>query len=173
MQRGKVSVFIDGAHLFYAASALAIETDFTKLLPSLIGQKQLIHAYYYSGCDATNEKQSRFLQWMKYNGYRIFTKDVNSTAGDKGADFCVDMTVDMIAHADFCDTLLLLSGDGRFKRALNHIAYQGTRIELIGLREMTHESLLDVVDQYTDLADIKESFQRRSLARRHTSIKVA
>lgn len=170
----RVSVFIDGAHLFYAASTLNIETDFSKLLPSLVDKGRLVHAYYYSGCDSTNIKQSRFLQWMRHNGYRVLTQEVSSDSkGSWGVDFSVDISVDMIAHAQFCDTLLLVSGDGRFARMLEHVTYQGVKVEIIALRSMTSDSLLNVVDKYTDLADLKDEIKRSHISRHRTGVRAA
>ncbi|MBV8884053.1 MAG: NYN domain-containing protein, partial [Chroococcidiopsidaceae cyanobacterium CP_BM_RX_35] len=65
--RGRVIVFIDGANLFYAASQLSIEIDYVKLLDYLTARDCLVHVFFYTGYDPTNEKQHGFLQWMRCN----------------------------------------------------------------------------------------------------------
>jgi hypothetical protein len=62
---GRVVVLIDAASLFYAANHLGIEIDYTKLLQILTQGRPLIRAYFYTGVDSTNKKQSNFLFWMR------------------------------------------------------------------------------------------------------------
>ncbi len=117
-RQGKVSVFIDAAHIFYAASTLGIEIDYSKLLSELVPHDQLLRAYFYTGVDPNNVKQQGFLLWMKRNGYRVITKEIttkdNSDGAHRSIDFCVEITTDMLTQTAFCDTVVLISGDWSF-----------------------------------------------------------
>jgi uncharacterized LabA/DUF88 family protein len=157
----RVAIFIDGANLFYAAMHLNLEIDYTKLLRCLTKGRQLLRAYFYTPVDNTNEKQQGFLLWMRRNGYRVFTKElVYHLDGSKKANMDVEITVDMLTLAKYCDTVILLSGDGDLAYAVNAIAYQGVQIEVVSLSSMTSESLIDVADSYTDLDEIREEIQK-------------
>jgi uncharacterized LabA/DUF88 family protein len=157
----RVAIFIDGANLFYAAMHLNLEIDYTKLLRSLTKGRQLLRAYFYTPIDNSNDKQQGFLLWMRRNGYRVFTKDlVYLPDGSKKANMDVEITVDMLTLARYCDTLILLSGDGDLAYAVNAIAYQGVQVEVVSLSSMTSETLIDVADSYTDLDDIREEIQK-------------
>jgi uncharacterized LabA/DUF88 family protein len=157
----RVAIFIDGANLFYAAMHLNLEIDYTKLLRCLTKGRQLLRAYFYTPVDNTNEKQQGFLLWMRRNGYRVFTKElVYHLDGSKKANMDVEITVDMLTLAKYCDTVILLSGDGDLAYAVNAIAYQGVQIEVVSLSSMTSESLIDVADCYTDLDEIREEIQK-------------
>jgi uncharacterized LabA/DUF88 family protein len=165
LDRGRVVVFIDGASLFYAAMQMEIEVDYTRLLGRLIQGGRLIHAHFYTGVDPNNEKQKGFLYWMQCNGYRVVTKDlVQSTGGAKRANLNVEIAVDMVRLAPYCDTMILVSGDGDLTCALDFVTYQGVQTEVVGLRSMISEHLINVADYYTDLLTIRQAVQKRPAA---------
>ncbi|MBL1173567.1 MAG: NYN domain-containing protein [Pantanalinema sp. GBBB05] len=157
----RVVILVDGSNLFYAASYLNLEIDYIKLLHCLTHDRRLMRAYFYTGVDPSNEKQQGFLHWMRRHGYRVVAKElIQFPDGSKKANLEVEMAIDMMMLAQHCDTLILVSGDGDLAYAVNKVAYQGTRIEIVSLRSMTNDSLIDVADQYIDLESLKFSIQR-------------
>lgn len=160
--RQRVAIFIDGANLFYAAMHLGLEIDYTKLLRCLTRERNLLRAYFYTGVDRTNEKQQGFLLWMSRNGYRVVTKElVQFPDGSKKANLDVEIAIDMMNFARYCDTLILLSGDGDLTYVVDNITYQGVHVEVVSLSSMTSESLIRVADFYTDLEHIKQEIQKQ------------
>lgn len=165
--QGRASVFIDAAHVFYAASTLGIEIDYSKLVSRLVQHGQLLRAYFYTGVNSKNTKQQGFLLWMKRNGYRVLTKEIatkeqgETSTQQRSVDFCVEITTDMIEQSAFCDTVILVTGDGRFARLLNHFAHSSTRTELVSLQSITSERLLSEADSTTDFAEIKDAIAKR------------
>lgn len=161
--RGRIAIFVDGSNLFYAAMQLGIEIDYTKLLCYLTQGSQLLRAFFYTGTDRVNDKQQGFLLWMRRNGYRVVTKDlVQLPDGSKKANLDVEIAVDMMTLAGHYDTAVLVSGDGDLAYAVNAVSYRGARIEVVSLRSMTSDSLINVADQYTDVADLKPYIQKVS-----------
>ncbi|MDJ0798833.1 MAG: NYN domain-containing protein [Calothrix sp. MO_167.B12] len=161
--RGKVAIFIDGSNLFYAALQLNIEIDYTKLLCYLTKGAQLLRAFFYTGVDRSNDKQQGFLLWMRRNGYRVVTKDlVQLPDGSKKANLDVEIAVDMMNLAPHYNTAVLVSGDGDLAYAVNAVSYQGVRVEVVSLRSMTSESLINVADCFVDLDSIKQDIQKNS-----------
>ena len=61
----------------------------------------------------------------------------------------------MMALVDFYDTAVLVSGDGDLAYAVDAASYRGARIEVVSLRSMTSDSLINVSDRYIDLEQIK------------------
>lgn len=121
----------------------------------------LVHVFFYTSYDPTNEKQHRFLQWMSCNGFRVITKAVAQSASSaKKANLDVEIAVDMMRLAQHCDTAVLVSGDSDFVYVVNAIAAQGVRVEVVGLRSMTSSSLIDVANCYVDLASIQQTIQK-------------
>jgi uncharacterized LabA/DUF88 family protein len=163
LNRGRVAIFIDGSNLFYAALQLGIEVDYTKLLLRLTAGAPLLRAFFYTGVDRTNEKQQGFLLWMRRNGYRVVTKDlIQLPDGSKKANLDVEIAIDMLKLAGSYDTAVLVSGDGDLAYAVNAVSYQGVRVEVVSLRSMTSDSLINVADCYIDLDSIKEGVQKLS-----------
>jgi uncharacterized LabA/DUF88 family protein len=159
--RGRVAIFIDGSNLFYAALQLGIEIDYTKLLSRLTGGSRLLRSFFYTGVDRTNEKQQGFLLWMRRNGYRVIAKDlVQLPDGSKKANLDVEIAVDLMALVGAYDTAVLVSGDGDLAYAVDAVSYRGARVEVVSLRAMTSDSLINVADRYIDLDQIKEDIQK-------------
>jgi uncharacterized LabA/DUF88 family protein len=159
--RGRVAIFIDGSNLFYAALQLGIEIDYTKLLVRLTSGSRLLRSFFYTGVDKTNEKQQGFLLWMRRNGYRVISKDlVQLPDGSKKANLDVEIAVDMMSLVGSYDTAVLVSGDGDLAYAVNAVSYRGVRVEVVSLRSMTSDSLINVADRYVDLDGIKEDIQK-------------
>lgn len=163
LNRNRVAIFVDGSNLFYAALQLGIEIDYTKLLGRLLNNAQLLRAFFYTGVDRLNEKQQGFLLWMRRNGYRVVTKELmQHPDGTKKANLDVEIAVDMMTLADYFDTAVLVSGDGDLAYAVNAIAYRGVRVEVVSLRSMTSDSLINVADHYVDLEMIKSEIQKET-----------
>lgn len=161
--RGRVAIFIDGSNLFYAALQLGIEIDYSKLLYRLTGGSRLLRSFFYTGVDRTNEKQQGFLLWMRRNGYRVIAKDlVQLPDGSKKANLDVEIAVDMMALVSAYDTAVLVSGDGDLAYAVDAVSYRGARVEVVSLRSMTSDSLINVADRYIDLDQIKEDIQKNT-----------
>lgn len=159
--RGRIVIFIDSASLFYAAYQLGIEIDYVKLLCRLTDGSRLLRAFFYTGIEPTNEKQQQFLLWMRRHGYRVVTKEVSQlTDGSKKVNLDVEIAVDLMALAPFYDTAVLVSGKGELAYAVNVVSYRGVRVELMSLRSMTSDTLLDVCDRYIDLESIKDDIQK-------------
>ncbi len=159
--RGRVAIFIYGSNLFYAALQLGLEIDYTKLLCRLTAGSRLLRSFFYTGVDPTNDKQQGFLLWMRRNGYRVIAKElVQLPDGSKKANLDVEIAVDMMALVGCYDTAILVSGDGDLAYAVDAVSYRGVRVEVVSLRTMTSDSLINVADRYIDLDTIKEDIQK-------------
>jgi uncharacterized LabA/DUF88 family protein len=163
LNRGRVAIFIDGLSLFHSALQLGIEIDYVKLLCRLTQTSRLLRAFFYTGVDASKEKQHGFLLWMRRNGYRVVTKDILAVAENgKKPNLNVEIAVDMITLAPYYDTAVLVSGDGDLAYAVNAVTSLGSRVEVIGLQSMTSDSLIDVADYFIDFESIKQYIQKDS-----------
>ncbi len=168
-KRDRLAIFIDGGNLFYATLQLPFEIDYVRLLRHLKSGRQLLRAYFYTGIDRRNEHQQSFLRWMRRHGYRVITKELTPELtleltqrpdGPQAANLDVEIAVDMMTLAQYCDTLILLSGDGQLAYAVNHISDRGVKVEVIGLRSSTSEHLIRVADRFTDLANLQEQIRQ-------------
>lgn len=159
--RGRVVIFIDGASIFYVATQLGIEIDYAKLLNCLTHHGHLVHAFFYTSIDSTNERQRRFLYRVQQQGYRIITKElIQFSDGSRKANLNVEIAVDAMRLATYCDTVVLLSGDGELAYAVDMIASKGVQVEVACLRSMTSNHLINVADYFLDLSTIKQMIQK-------------
>lgn len=159
--RGRVAIFIDGSNLFYAALQMGIEIDYTRLLKTLTGRSPLLRSFFYTGVDRNNEKQQGFLLWMRRNGYRVVTKELTQLPdGSKRANLDVEIAVDMLSLVRWYETAVLVSGDGDLAYAVNAVSYQGARVEVVSLRSMTSDQLINLADRYIDLESIKDQIKK-------------
>ena len=157
----RIAIFIDGSNLFYAASHLSIEIDYCRLLSSLVKERRLLRAYFYTQVDSQNEKQRGFLLWLSRHGYRVVSKELSQLPdGTCKANMHVEIAVDMIRMAEYCPTITLLGGDGNLAYALQFLSQQGTFLELVSLQSMTSDRLIDLADLYIDLADLCDGIRR-------------
>ena len=100
---------------------------------------------------------------MRRNGYRVISKDlVQLPDGSKKANLDVEIAVDMMALVGSYDTAVLVSGDGDLAYAVDAVSYRGVRVEVVSLRAMTSDTLINVSDRYIDLESIKEDIQKTS-----------
>ncbi|OUL24151.1 NYN domain-containing protein [Nostoc sp. 106C] len=171
IHRGRVAIFIDGINLFHAALQLSLEIDYLKLLCCLTENSRLLRAFFYTGIDISrppairlrsHEKQQGFLFWMRRNGYRVVTKEFQPSENYKKANLNVEIAVDMINLSPYYDTAVLVSGDGDLAYAVNAVSSTGVRVEVISLRTITSDSLIDVADYFLDLDSIKQYIQKDS-----------
>jgi uncharacterized LabA/DUF88 family protein len=120
-----------------------------------------LRAFFYTGVDRSNEKQQGFLLWMRRNGYRVIAKDlVQLPDGSKKANLDVEIAVDMLTLVRSYDTSILVSGDGDLAYAVDAVSYQGVRVEVVSLRSMTSDQLINVADRYIDLETIKDDIKK-------------
>ncbi|MBH8574277.1 NYN domain-containing protein [Nostocaceae cyanobacterium CENA369] len=171
LNRGRVAIFIDGVNLFHAALQLGIEIDYLKLLCRLTAGSRLLRAFFYTTVDISrqthtrprpNEKQQGFLFWMRRNGYRVVTKEVQIADNSKKPNLNVEIAVDMITLTPYYDTAVLVSGDGDLTYAVDAVTSKGAKVEVVSLRTMTSDSLIDVADSFVDIDSIKHHIQKDS-----------
>jgi len=169
LHRGRVAIFIDGLNLFHSALQLGIEIDYLKLLCHLTESSRLLRAFFYTVVDTSRqkpmsnrsyEKQQGFLFWMRRNGYRVVTKELQANDNAKKPNLNVEIAVDMINLSPYYDTAVLVSGDGKLAYAVNAVTSKGARVEVVNRRTMTSDSLINVADYFIDLDSIKKDIQK-------------
>ena len=160
----RVAIFVDGGSLFRSASRLNLEVDYEKLLPSLLQGRNLFRAYFYTGFSPGNSKQTSFLRWMQNNGYRVMQKELTVSAdGSRHANVSVEIAIDMLQFAYYSkqvNVLVLVSQDADLLYALEKIVQCGVRLEVVGVRSMTQESMITVGDYFVDLALMQDDIRK-------------
>ncbi len=170
----RLAVFIDGANLYASVRTLGFEIDYGKLLTFFRARGRLIRAYYYTAIfeENTDEKFSPLrplVDWLDYNGYSVVTKpakeytDANGRRKLKG-NMDMELAIDMMRIAPSVDHIVLLSGDGDFRRLVQVVQQQGVRVSLISTLKtsppMVSDGLRRQVDEYYDLEELRDEITR-------------
>ncbi len=150
-----VAVFVDVANIFYAAKAAGIDIDYVTLLKSATAGRDFVRAYAYTGLDPENENQRQFHSFLARNGYKVISKDIRKYGdGRIKANLDIELVVDLMKTARNLDIAVVVSGDGDFAPAIRAVQEMGVRCEVISFRGNTSSDLIDVADQFTDIAQI-------------------
>lgn len=165
--RERVAVFIDGAHTYGSAKSLDFEMDFARVLEYFKTEYRLARAFYYTAIREDEEFNSirPLIDWLAYNGYRVVTKPFKEFTDPVGrkkvkANLDVEMTVDMMEMAASVDHIVLLTGDGDMRRAVEAVQRMGARVTVISPLSGAADDLRRQADAFVDLAKFKDKFQR-------------
>lgn len=168
----RIAVFIDGANLYQAARALAFDIDYRRLLDVFASRGRLVRAYYYTALlDEQEYSPIRpLVDWLDYNGYTMVTKPLKEFSQATGrrkykGNMDVDIAVDVMELAPHVDQVVLVTGDGDFKRLVEAVQRKGVRVTTISTIRTTPPLIADELrrqsDQFIDLADLHAYIARQ------------
>ena len=150
-----VAVFVDVANIFYAAKAAGVDIDYVTLLKAATAGRDFVRAYAYTGLDPENDNQRQFHSFLARSGYKVISKDIRKYGdGRIKANLDIELVVDLMKTARNLDIAVVVSGDGDFASAIRAVQEMGVRVEVISFRGNTSSDLIDVADQFTDIAQV-------------------
>ncbi len=155
--RPRVAVFVDVPNIMYAAEREGVVLDYGKVLNFIIGNREMVRASAYAPISDDPEEKletQKFVQPFVDLGYRIVTKPLKRYAnGSIKANFDVELAIDVLTMSDRLDIVVLMSGDGDFRRLVELVESKGVRVEVVAFGPSTAAELRAVADEYTDLND--------------------
>jgi uncharacterized LabA/DUF88 family protein len=172
----RVAVFIDGANLYQAAKALGFDIDYKRLLLALASDCRFVRAYYYTALlDEQEYSPIRpLVDWLDYNGYTMVTKPLKEFTQATGrrkykGNMDVEITVDVMEMSSHVDHVVLISGDGDFRRLVEAVQRRGVRVTVISTIRtqppMVADELRRQADFFLDLAELQGKVAREYQAR--------
>ena len=167
----RLALFIDGANLYTATKALGFDVDYRKLLDEFRRRGVLVRAFYYTALveDQDYSPIRPLIDWLDYNGYQLVTKPAREYTDQQGrkrwrGDMDVEIAVDMMEMAGSVDHLVLFSGDGDFRRAVEAVQRKGARVTVVSSVKtspaIAADDLRRQADTFVDLADLAEIIGR-------------
>ncbi|MCS6879675.1 MAG: NYN domain-containing protein [Geminicoccaceae bacterium] len=168
----RIAVFIDGANLYQAARALAFDIDYRRFLDVFASRGRLVRAYYYTALlDEQEYSPIRpLVDWLDYNGYTMVTKPLKEFSQVGGrrkwkGNMDVDIAVDVMELSPYLDHVVLVTGDGDFKRLVEAVQRRGVRVTTISTIRTTPPLIADELrrqsDQFIDLAELHPFIARQ------------
>ncbi|MEM9899411.1 MAG: NYN domain-containing protein [Pseudomonadota bacterium] len=175
----RTAIFIDGANLYKAARNLGFDLDYKSLLAKAREETQLVRAYYYT---AMQEEKGQdysplrpLVDWLDYNGYTMVTKATREFTDQTGkkrfkGSIDIELAVDMLVLAPRLDHIVVFSGNGDFKRAIEAAQEQAVRVTVVSTVKsnppMASDELRRQADLFIDLADLEKAIGRAGQPRR-------
>jgi uncharacterized LabA/DUF88 family protein len=167
----RVALFIDGANLYQTARALGFDIDYRRLLKNFSTNCRLLRAYYYTALlDEQEYSPIRpLVDWLEYNGYTMITKPLRdySQAGGRRkykGNMDVEITVDAMEISPHVQHVVLVSGDGDFRRLVEALQRRGVRVTVVSTIRtqppMIADELRRQADFFLDLADLQPAIAR-------------
>lgn len=161
----RTALFIDGANLYSAARSLNADLDFSKLLEMYRGQGVLVRAHYYTAVIEGEEFSPirPLVDWLGYNGFSVVTKPVKRFTDAQGhsrtkGNMDIEIAVDMLELAPHVQHMVLFSGDGDFRRAVQAVQAKGVRVTVVSTVKsqppMIADELRRQADAFVELNDL-------------------
>ncbi|MCZ6590874.1 MAG: NYN domain-containing protein [Alphaproteobacteria bacterium] len=168
----RIAVFIDGANLYATAKALDFDIDYKKLLALFKSKATLVRAYYYTVLIEDQEYSPirPLVDWLDYNGYTLITKPAKEFTDSSGRrrirnSIDVELAVDVMEIAGKVDHVVLLTGDGGYRRLIEAVQRQGTRVTIISTVSVSPPMAADEIrrqaDNFVDLASLRGEISRQ------------
>jgi len=169
----RLALFIDGANLYSAAKGLGFDIDYRKLLEEFRKRGVLVRAFYYTALVEHDDYSPirPLVDWLDYNGYRLVTKQAREYTDAQGrkrwrGDMDVEIAVDMMEMVGAVDHMVLFSGDGDFRRAVEAVQRRGARVTVVSTVKsqppLASDDLRRQADNFVDLADLGDIIGRPS-----------
>ena len=156
----RVALFIDGGNLYHAAKSLGFKVDFLRLKEFFCPEEtDLYKAFYYTAYDPSEAFIIKILDWLKYNGFTVVSKEVKRIANTfiKG-NMDVELTIDMLLSIDNYDIAILFSGDGDFTRCVSVLQKRDKIVQVVSTEQsdppLIAQELKNQADAFIELADI-------------------
>ncbi|MEE8500374.1 MAG: NYN domain-containing protein [Kiloniellales bacterium] len=167
----RVALFIDGANLYATARALGFDIDYKRLLELFSKKANLIRAFYYTALveDQDYSPIRPLVDWLDYNGYTMVTKPTKEFTDSAGrrkikGNMDIELAIDMMEMATHLDHVVLISGDGDFRRLVEAIQRNGVRVTVVSTMRsqpaMIADELRRQADIFVDISDLQELIER-------------
>jgi uncharacterized LabA/DUF88 family protein len=116
-------------------------------------------------------QQQGFIRMLNRNGYQVVKRPVVVSAdGSTKAHIGIDVAIDMLSLAEYCDRMVLVSGDGDFVPLVRAVAARGVRVQVVASQVplaanavpehprpfpvRASDELLDAADEFSELKDL-------------------
>ena len=167
----RIALFVDGANLYSTVKTLDFDIDYGKLLDLFKGKGRIIRANYYTALVEEDDYSPirPLIDWLEYNGWHAVTKPAKSLTDRNGrryvkGDMDPEIIVDMLTIAPHIDHLVLFSGDGDFRVAVEALQKQGVRVTVVSTMKSKSAMLADELrrqaDAFIEIADMDKLFGR-------------
>lgn len=146
----RIAIFVDGANLHSTTKSLDFDIDYKKMLELFKKKGRLVNARYYTAI-LEHEDYSPIrplVDWLNYNGYQVISKPAKTYIDRDGrsrikGNMDIELALDMVEMAKHVDHIILCSGDGDFRAAVDACQRKGTRVSVLSSMRTKPSMLAD------------------------------
>lgn len=158
----RVTVFIDAANLYYAASKKGYFISFESILEWFRTHTQEVKLNFYTAFNPEDSKQLEFIDHLKDLGYIINSKPVKVFNDLTKGNMDIELAVDAMIESGEYDVFILISGDGDFSYLVKNIAKMGKKTVVLAVGGFTSFELHIEAENYFFLDRIKDVWRTKS-----------
>ena len=172
MSKSKVLIFVDESNVVASVRAVNRNLDWLKLRDHLTNsdkERELIEMVVYAGLppamtewQTEREKKSKFLFWLRSNGFLVVTKEGSPTE-DRHYKANVDvlMAIDAVELSVEMrpDVVVLVTGDADFAHLALQLRRRGIRVEVASVAQNLGSALKASANEIIDLSPLFNSFE--------------
>lgn len=167
---GKVAVFIDGGYLDHLRDHRRVgRLDLEKLVHSVVGEGELLRAYYYTCMPFQSEppteeergryaKKDQFLSVVRrlprFEVRLGKIQRIGDEVRQKRVDILLAIELVSLAWKGSIDRAVVVAGDSDFVPAVEQAKDAGVVVQLLYFRESCHDELLDAVDERVEITQV-------------------
>lgn len=169
----RTAILIDGANLYRTAKTLGFDIDYKALLERAKRETRLVRAAYYTAMqedpDGDFSPLRPLVDFLDYNGFQMVTKPAKSFVGQDGTrrfrgSTDIELAVDMVTMAGRLDTIVLFSGNGDFRHAIERCQSQGCKVVCVSTTKsqppIASDDIRRCADQFVEITDIQDVIGR-------------
>ncbi len=172
MPKSRVLVFVDESNILSSVRALGRKLDWLKLRDYLVdgaAERELIEMVVYAGLpppmpewQAERDKKSKFLHWLRSNGFLVVAKDGSPGDGRQyKANVDVLMAIDAVELSVEMrpNVVVLATGDADFAHLALQLRRRGIRVEVAATGQTLGTGLRGASNAVIDLTPLFETFE--------------
>ena len=159
----RVALFVDTQNLYYAArDRFDRHVDYERLLELAVRGRRLAQASAYVVEREGDASAYGFITKLSVLGYRVKRRKLRVHRADEQGnrlmegDWDMGIAADMVRAWEHVDVLALASGDADFVPMLELAQERGVRVEVLAFSGSVGQDLIDLADNYRDLAELTE-----------------
>ena len=168
----KIALFIDGANMFYAQKEQGWHIDYKSVLEHFSAGKQRFGAWYFTATPSAGnreaiEKYRKFRTALINIGYNVVDKEVHvvtdPTTGQtriKG-NLDIELVFRMLTTASNWEECIIFGVDIDFIPVIKHLQNLGKIVTSVGRKQMTSLELINTVNAFKELGDLKSLIEKR------------
>ncbi len=153
----RIAVLVDVQNLYYSAKNLyESKVNFKNLLKLCVQDRVLTRAIAYV-INADPSKENEFFEALNHSGFEIKEKELQIfVGGAKKGDWDVGIAMDAIRLGTKVDSIVLVSGDGDFRPAVNYLQQSlGCLVEVVAFKKSANAELITIADDFINIEDHK------------------